>query len=33
MMRNNPKSVVAAYATIAVLPRNTINEIFRDVKQ
>jgi hypothetical protein len=25
--------MVAAYATIAVLPRNTINEIFRDVKQ
>jgi hypothetical protein len=33
MMRNNSKSMVAAYATIAVLPRNTINETFVRVKE
>jgi hypothetical protein len=33
MMRNNPKFIVAADATIAVLPRNTINETFAGVKE
>jgi hypothetical protein len=33
-MRNNPKFIVAADATtIAVLPRNTINETFVRVKE
>jgi hypothetical protein len=33
MMKNNPKFIVAADAMIAVLPRNTINETFVEVKE